>query len=213
MTTNHIIDAFGLQILKPSHPHIRRLKRQYPNAELHGNKFWKATYVLLDYLLEYPLQPGSRVLELGCGWGLGGIFCAREFDAEVIGLDADESVLPFLECHAEHNGVDIDTIQMRFEDIEAADLQQFDAIIGADICFWDQLTPVVSELLQKAQAAQVPRIVLTDPGRPSFRALAEQFADQPGCVYSDWAVPEPYNVWGLVLDLAAAGEPGDLTGE
>jgi predicted nicotinamide N-methyase len=194
-------EAFGLQILKNSHPDIRRLKRETGDASLHGNKFWKSTYVLMDYLSECPPDPGSRILELGCGWGLGGIFCAKEFDAQVIALDADDSVFPFLEHHAALNGVEVDTVQMRFEDITVEHLEQFDLIIGADICFWDSLVTPVRELIGRAMEAGVERVLLTDPGRPTFRAVAEHYAEQLDAVYSDWDVPEPHNVWGLVLDV------------
>lgn len=194
-------EAFGLQILKNSHPDIRRLKRETGDASLHGNKFWKSTYVLMDYLSECPPDPGSRILELGCGWGLGGIFCAKEFDAQVIALDADDSVFPFLEHHAALNGVEVDTVQMRFEDITVEHLEQFDLIIGADICFWDSLVTPVRELIGRAMEAGVERVLLTDPGRPTFRAVAEHYAEQLDAIYSDWDVPEPHNVWGLVLDV------------
>ena len=202
MTTDrHSRNAFGLTLLNSSHADIRRLKQQHPHTELHGNKLWKSTYVLMDYLSEYPPEEECRILELGCGWGLGGIFCAKHFNASVVALDADEEVFPFLEHHAQLNGTEIDTIQMRFEDITTEDLSQFDMIIGADICFWDELTPVVASLLERAIAADVPRIVLTDPGRPPFRAVAESLLDQGDVVYTDWDVPEPHNAWGLVLDI------------
>lgn len=196
-------EAFGLQILTPRHPHIRRLKRAHPGAELHGNKLWNASLVLIDYLSEFPLQEGARVLELGCGWGLAGIWCARALGASVVALDADEGVFPFLECQATANGVEVDTIQLRFEDISAGDLAQFDAIIATDVCFWDAQVPVLRDLLAAALEEGVPRVVLADPGRPSFRALADEVCRWPGidCRYSDWAVAEPHNLWGLVLDL------------
>lgn len=201
MTPTHTRQAFDLQILKNSHPDIRRLKQQIGNTELHGNKFWKSSYVLMDYLSECPPEPGSRILELGCGWGLGGIFCAKQFDAEVIALDADEAVFPFLEHHAQLNGVNVDTIQMRFEDVQTEHLTQFDMIIGADICFWDSLVKPVGDLIERALEAGVERVVLTDPGRPTFRAVAQHYADEWDAVYTDWDVPEPHNAWGLVLDV------------
>jgi cyclopropane fatty-acyl-phospholipid synthase-like methyltransferase len=45
------------------------------------------------------------VLELGCGWGLVGIACAKTFQAQVTGLDADAAVFPYLQLHAARNGV------------------------------------------------------------------------------------------------------------
>ncbi|NIB39330.1 methyltransferase domain-containing protein [Pseudomaricurvus alkylphenolicus] len=201
MSTVHSRQAFGLEILKNSHPDIRRLKKESGEASLHGNKFWKSTFVLMDYLNECPPDPGSRILELGCGWGLGGIYCARQFGAEVIALDADDSVFPYLEHHARINGVNVDTIQMRFEEVTTEDLTQFDMIIGADICFWDSMVDPLRELLERAMEAGVERALLTDPGRPTFRQVGEEFQQNYDAVYTDWDVPEPHNAWGLVLDL------------
>lgn len=197
--------AFGLTILKNTHRDIRRLKRETGHAALHGNKFWKSTYVLMDYLQEcleeYSHEQPLRILEIGCGWGLGGIFCAKRFNADVTSLDADASVFPFLQHHAQLNNVEITTWQQRFEKITKQELAQYDLIIGADICFWDELTPIVRNLVKRALQAGVPRVILTDPGRPTFREVGEYFADRYEAVYSDWDVPSPYNVWGLVLDI------------
>lgn len=201
-TNKHEREAFGLRILKSQHKDIRRLRKQQGQAQLHGNKLWKSALVLMDYLRECPIERGARVLDLGCGWGLAGIFCAKYFDAEVVSLDADESVFPFVELHASLNGVATNTYCGRFENLSHQDLAGFDVIIGADICFWNELTEVLSELLVHAIEADVGRIVLTDPGRDPFRQLAEAFADElDGAVYTDWDVPEPHNLWGLVLDI------------
>ncbi|GAA5314972.1 MAG: hypothetical protein AseanaTS_01760 [Candidatus Pelagadaptatus aseana] len=193
--------AFGLTILKNTHKDIRRLRKDTGNATLHGNKFWKSTYVLMDYLQECPPDRDIKILEIGCGWGLGGIYCAKHFNAHVTSLDADPSVFPFLRHHAELNGVHVTTWQKRFEKITKQELAEFDLIIGADICFWDELTPIVRNLIKRALQAGVPRVVLTDPGRPTFREVGEYFCERYDAVYSDWDVPSPHNVWGLILDI------------
>jgi predicted nicotinamide N-methyase len=201
--TKHSFEAFGLTILQNAHPDIRRLKKRYPGHSLHGNKVWQSSFVLMDYLQEYPMEPGSSVLEVGCGWGLAGIYCAKQFEAAVVALDADENVLPYLEHHAELNGVELNTIAMDIADITPDQLAGFDVIIGTDICFWDSLTDTVAELIAKAHSAGVSRTILTDPGRPSFRAMAERCQGEFNAFYSDWAVPAPLNTWGLVLELGA----------
>ncbi len=67
---------------------------------LHGHKVWPTSFVLLDYLHQRGVPPQTRVLELGCGWGLVGIACAKMFQAQVTGLDADAAVFPYLQLHA-----------------------------------------------------------------------------------------------------------------
>ncbi|WP_317930085.1 class I SAM-dependent methyltransferase [Halioxenophilus sp. WMMB6] len=199
----HIREAFGLTLLKNSHPDIRRLKRQTANTTLHGNKFWQAASVLIDYLQEFPPEPGSRILEIGCGWGLAGIFCAKQYGCEVVALDADESVFPFLEHHALLNQVQVDTVQMGTEAVTTEQLAGFDLVIGSDICFWESLTQALGEFIERAIDADIERMVIADPGRPTFRTLAEAYAGHDYVRYTDWAVPEPHNSWGLILDLGA----------
>ena len=201
MPAEHTRDAFGLAILKNSHPDIRRLKGTVNNAQFHGNKFWNSTLIMMDYLQEYPPEKEINILEVGCGWGIAGIFCAQKFNAQVIGLDADDSVFPFLELHADINKVEVNTVQMRIEEVTEDQLAAFDMIIGADICFWDSLMDEVAAFIERALDAGVPRVLLTDPGRPNFRALAESVCQHEQALYSDWAVPAPHNVWGLVLDI------------
>ncbi|UTA47278.1 methyltransferase domain-containing protein [Simiduia sp. 21SJ11W-1] len=195
-------EAFGLTLYTSAHKDIRKLRRAQGVAELHGNKLWKSSLVLMDYLRECPIEPGSRVLELGCGWGTSSVFCAKTFNAEVVALDADESVFPFVDLHAARNGVSVSTYCERFENLTEEDLSGFDVIIGADICFWDEMVEPLEQVLDLALAAEVGRIVLTDPGRPTFRALAEAINESyEDVIYTDWDVPEPHNLWGLVLDV------------
>ena len=75
--------AFGLKILNSNHKDIRRLKREGHIATIHGNKFWNSSFLIMDYLKKNPLERKVRVLEIGCGWGLLGIYCATNFDATV----------------------------------------------------------------------------------------------------------------------------------
>jgi predicted nicotinamide N-methyase len=101
--------AFGLTMLSPSHPEVRRLQHDAAQPSLHGHKVWPTSFVLLDYLHQRGVSPRARVLELGCGWGLVGIACAKTFQAQVTGLDADAAVFPYLQLHAQRNGVHLAT--------------------------------------------------------------------------------------------------------
>jgi 16S rRNA G1207 methylase RsmC len=80
--------------LSSSHPEVRRLQHTAARPSLHGQKVWPTSFVLLDYLQQRGVAPQARVLELGCGWGLVGIACAKMFQAQVTGLDADAAVFP-----------------------------------------------------------------------------------------------------------------------
>jgi predicted nicotinamide N-methyase len=203
-SSSHERQAFGLRILKNSHKEIRRLRREAGYPSIHGNKFWKSTYLLMDYLKEFPPPQGARVLEIGCGWGLAGIFCAKEFGAEVVGLDADKTVFPYLDLHAALNDVEVETWHRRYERVTKADLAQFDLVIGADVCFWDSMVKPLYNLVRRAEQVGGVRVVMTDPGRPTFSSMAEQCVEKLGAEYDNWSVPHPHNASGLVIDLDTA---------
>jgi len=166
--------AFGIKILNANNKDIRRLKREGNEAELHGNKFWNSSFLIMDYLKKNPLKKNLRVLEIGCGWGLLGIYCAKQFDAKVTGIDADENVLPFLELHSELNKVDIDGQCLSFQQLTTEKLKQFDVILGADICYWDEMTRILGNLISRAKKAGVEQIMIADPCRSPFTELAQR---------------------------------------
>ncbi|WP_226702936.1 class I SAM-dependent methyltransferase [Microbulbifer elongatus] len=190
---------FGLTVRKNAHPDMRRLRREAGDASLHGNKFWKSSCLTMDYLQKHPLKKGARVLDLGCGWGLGGIFCAKEFGAKVTSLDADPSVFPFAEYHAELNGVSINTWKCRYEKVTEAALTEFDAVIGTDICFWDKLEGLLYNLTRRALRAGVGRVMLVDPGRSPFRRLAERAEEKLDAQYFEWQTQRPMKASGCIM--------------
>src|SRR3989441_10899140 len=139
--------AYGLTILQPSHPEVRRLQQDAPRPTLHGHKVWPTSFVLLDYLHQRGIPPQTRVLELGCGWGLVGMACAKTFQAQVTGLDADAAVFPYLQLHAERNGGHLATRHGTLAALTPQDLAAFDLLVGADIWFLedpvDSLYPLI----------------------------------------------------------------------
>jgi len=193
-------EAFGLTILKNGHPDIRKIRKLSGEPSIHGNKFWNSTFLLMDYLQEFPPKKNAKILEVGCGWGLAAIFCAREFKADVTGLDADSAVFPYLHRHAEINGVKVKTWKCRYENVRKADLQAFDLIVGADICFWESMVKPLYNLTKRAHDAGV-RVVMTDPGRPTFSAVADKASDKLGAEYDSWVTLSPIEARGLVLDV------------
>ena len=170
--------AFGLTILNANHNKVRQLKREGFVAEIHGNKFWNSSYLLMDHLKKNPLPKRSRVLEIGCGWGLLGLYCAKAFGSKAHGIDADANVLPYLSLHADTNKVKMTAEAKMFKQLSVNYLKQFDVILGADICFWDELTVELYNLIRRARKAGVKQIMISDPCRSPFTALAEKCKDK-----------------------------------
>ena len=200
-TDKHTRQVFGVQILTSQHKDIRRLKRTTPEASIHGNKFWGSSYLLMKHLQSQPLEPGARVLEIGCGWGLAGIHCAKQYQSVVTGLDADDAVFPYLQLHAQHNNVSVTTVKQNFEQITKQQLKQFDVVIGADICFWDELADTVYNLVEKAVDAGVSTIAIADPERPPFFDMAQRCIENFYAELNDYAVDEPRRASGCVLAI------------
>ena len=193
--------AFGLTILPTSHPEVQSLQHTAARPSLHGQKVWRASFVLMDYLQQRGLPPPARVLEIGCGWGLVGIYCAKTFNAHVTGLDADAAVFPYLTLHAQLNGVHIQTRQCAFAHIPPQDLAAFDLIVGTDICFWDELVDPLYDLVQHGLAAGVAEILVADPGRPPFDDLCERCVKQGTAQVLDWEITKPVATSGLILRI------------
>ena len=178
MKTGTYRRAFGLKILKAGHPRIRQLKRDGHVAEIHGNKFWNSSYLIMDYLKKNPLPAKLRILEIGCGWGLLGLYCAKRFGNRVHGIDADKNILPYLELHAELNDVRMTAERKTFNQLTVDYLSRFDVILGADICFWDQMAAELYRMIVRAKRAGVRQIMIADPCRPPFSKLAEKCEDK-----------------------------------
>ncbi|NRB42424.1 MAG: class I SAM-dependent methyltransferase [Pseudomonadales bacterium] len=165
--------AFDLQILNSSHSDIKKLKRQHPTS-IHGNKFWGSSFLIIDYFRRNPPQEKLKVLELGCGWALAGIYLNKNFSSKVDCLDADEDVFPYAQLHADINQASIHTQQKRFEKITKSELGEYDLIIAADVCFWDELSDIHFNLIRRALQAGVKKIVYADPERAPFTLLAQR---------------------------------------
>jgi predicted nicotinamide N-methyase len=172
-------DSFrGIKALKSSHPDVRRIKRQNDDPSLHGNKVWRSSFALIDYLHHNPIRRGARVIDVGCGWGLTGIWLARTYGADVLAVDADPAVEPYLALQADLNRTEVRFEARRFEDLKRRDLEGVELMVGADICFWEEMVKPLFQLLKRARKAGVTRSIVADPGRPPFWDLAGRAEDK-----------------------------------
>mgnify|MGYP001092050208 CR=1 FL=1 len=197
--------AYGVRTLLSRHPEVRKLKR-YRTPSAHGNQVWSSSWILMDYLARRGLDRGARVVEVGCGWGLLGIYCARRFGAKVTAIDVDPEVFPFLELHARANRVQMDTMQRGMQHLSRSQLEGVDCVVGADICFWDELARPLKKLVRRAIRADVAEVLIADPGRQPFYDVADHFAKQGRAELIEWSARRPRKRRGYILKVNAHGE-------
>ena len=197
---DHMYQAYGIYLLESKHRLIRRLKKAY-QPSVHGHKTWNASFLLMDYLQHNPLKKKAKVLEVGCGWGPGSVFCAKQFKAKVTGLDIDKEVFPFLDVLAELNDVSVAPMTRRLESLKGPDLGKFDVIVGSDICFWDSLVKSLNQMINRAMKNGVERIIITDPGRPTFYELCDEARRKHHVELHEWYATEPRHFVGEVVEI------------
>lgn len=192
---------FGIDVYKRTHPVLKGLKKRVPAAEVHGDKIWGSSLLIMDYLENYPIEKKSKVMELGCGWGALSIYCAKNYNAKVTAVDVDENVFPYLEAHANLNQVNIKCRLKPFEDLKEKTLGKQDLIVGTDICFWDELTDSLFDTIARAVEGGASEIIIADPGRPPFLKLAKKCKKAFGAKRFEWDIQYPKRVSGYILSI------------
>ena len=189
----------GVAMPYASHPSIRAVKRAGHEPSIHGTKLWKSSCLIIDYLKKNPPGRTKRVLDAGCGWGVTGIWCAKQWGSKVISMDADPAVFPYLEAVAELNGVATQPWVQRFEKVRKKDLEKVEVLVGGDICFWDELVKPVNRMIDRAIDAGVGTIVIGDPERPTFHEMAARAITRHGGELLDWRLTGTVKATGALL--------------
>jgi len=76
----------GVTMPTNAHPLVRQVKRQGISPSIHGNKLWKSSLLLIDYLNKHRPAHSKTVIDVGCGWGISGIWCAKTLGSELYAL-------------------------------------------------------------------------------------------------------------------------------
>jgi predicted nicotinamide N-methyase len=151
-------------------------------------------------------------MEVGCGWGLAGIYCAKNHAAVVTGVDIDPEVFPYLEMHSRINDVKISTIIKGFGELATEQLKEVDVLIGADICFWDTMVGPLKKLINRSLRQGVQMVVIADPGRPTFNKVADHFCTNGMGESLNWDVTHPHPIQGKILKIGAVHRSGHQKG-
>lgn len=187
-----------------SHPDIRKVKREGNFPSIHGTKLWKSSCLMIDYLNRNRPEYADTVIDVGCGWGASGIWCAKKLGSEVTSMDADPAVFPFLDVSAQLNGVNTTPLVTRFEKLTTKQLSQFDMLIATDICFWDELVDPVYKMVNRAVKAGVKHILIADPERPTFHEMAERCVKKHCAEIVEWHTLSPIKSQGAILVIENA---------
>ncbi|MGB1333491.1 MAG: class I SAM-dependent methyltransferase [Porticoccaceae bacterium] len=199
MSDSHFIEHLGLKILKSSHPEVKRIKRKQSGHSAHGNKVWRSCFALIDYLETYPIEPKSNVLEVGCGWGVAGMYLTKKQQVTVTGIDIDPNVRDYFNLQNTINHCSQEFQERGFESLSSDDLSHYQYLIGSDICFWDELTNPLFQLICDAKNTGIKNILIADPGRPPFWHLADLCTEQLNSEVITRRILEPWKSEKYIL--------------
>ena len=113
------------------------------------------------------VQPGSRVLEIGCGWGALAEMAAREFDAHVTGVTLSTEQLDYAKARLQTAGL-AQQADLRLQDYRDITDEPFDAICSIEMIeavgqeFWPDYFATLYRLLKPGGRACVQSIVIDD---------------------------------------------------
>ena len=113
------------------------------------------------------VKPGTRVLEIGCGWGALAETAARDFGARVTGVTLSSEQLAHARQRLEDAGVSAQA-DLRLQDYRDIDEPPFDAICSIEMVeavgrtYWPQYFGALRRLLKPGGRACVQSIVLHD---------------------------------------------------
>ncbi|MCZ2090123.1 MAG: cyclopropane-fatty-acyl-phospholipid synthase family protein, partial [Burkholderiales bacterium] len=113
------------------------------------------------------VQPGSRVLEIGCGWGALAEMAAGEFQAQVTGVTLSTEQLAFSQQRLRQAGL-ADRAELRLQDYRDIQDEPFDAICSIEMveavgqAYWPSYFGALARLLKPGGRACVQSIVIDD---------------------------------------------------
>lgn len=196
----HVEYAYGIYLLDTKHRLIKALKKRY-QPSIHGHRAWGSSFLVMDYLSHNGIRKGAKAMEIGCGWGGISVYCARTFNAKMIAVDLDSAVFPYVEVLADLNGVAVTPKQADLSKLKSADLAGYPYIFGSDVCFWDSLVKPLARMVNKAIKQGAKRIIIADPGRPTFYEFCDLMSKKHDTTLQEWYAIEPERYEGEILEI------------
>lgn len=160
------------------------------------------------------VQPGERLLEIGCGWGALAEMVSTEFGAHMVGVTLSTEQLAYAQARMVRLGVQQQT-DLRLQDYRDIDDGPYDAICSVEMIeavgreYWDTYFERIARLLKPGGRACVQSIVIDDALFERYIAstdFIQQYIFPGGCLPCPSAVRKAAHAAGLeVVDELAFG--------
>lgn len=161
------------------------------------------------------LQPGQRVLEIGCGWGALAEMATTEFGARIAGVTLSHEQLAFANARMQKLGV-ADQADLRLQDYRDIQDGPYDAICSIEMVeavgreYWPTYFQAISRLLKTGGKACVQSIVIDDKYFDQYIAstdFIQQYIFPGGCLPCPREFRRQAEAAGLeVVDAFAFGQ-------
>jgi cyclopropane-fatty-acyl-phospholipid synthase len=119
------------------------------------------------------LQPGQKLLEIGCGWGGFAEFAAKTYDVNVVGLTISKEQRDFARKRIQDAGLS-DKVEIRFQDYRD-ERGQYDRIVSIEMIeavgeqFWPQYFSQIRDRLLPGGLAGIQAITIQDKFFQTYR--------------------------------------------
>jgi cyclopropane-fatty-acyl-phospholipid synthase len=119
------------------------------------------------------LQPGQKLLEIGCGWGGFAEYAAKTYDAHVVGLTISQQQCDFARQRIEAAGLS-DKVDIRFQDYRD-ERGQYDRIVSIEMIeavgeqFWPKYFSQLRDRLLPGGLAGIQAITIQDRFFQTYR--------------------------------------------
>jgi cyclopropane-fatty-acyl-phospholipid synthase len=163
-------------------------------------------------LTEAAVQPGDRVLEIGCGWGALAEMATVYMQAHVTGVTLSTEQLTYARKRMQHLGVE-QQADLRLQDYRDIDDAPFDAICSIEMVeavgreYWPTYFAAVSRLLKPGGRACIQSIVINDAFYERYiqsTDFIQQYIFPGGCLPSPRVFREQAKAAGLEVERELA---------